>query len=77
MKKIYILVNVIAFIWMSGGVVWAQQTWSGIITDENGLNRPHCLLPKPITNRWPTPLPLERGDIQYQKDRILQKERLP
>lgn len=29
MKKIYILVNVIAFIWMSeGGVVWAQQAYS-------------------------------------------------
>ena len=36
MKKIYILVNVIAFIWMSGGgVVWAQQTLLGTIIDEN------------------------------------------
>lgn len=24
----------------AGGVVWAQQTWSGTITDENGLPLP-------------------------------------
>ena len=52
MKKIYILVNVIAFIWMSGGgVVWAQQTWSGTITDENGLPLPGATVIVENTNR--------------------------
>ncbi len=55
MKKIYIVLNVIAFVWMSGGgVIWAQQTWSGTITDENGLPLPGATIVVENTNRGVT-----------------------
>lgn len=54
MKKIYIILNVIAFVWISGGVIWAQQTRSGTITDENGLPLPGATVIVENTNRGVT-----------------------